>query len=467
LSQFPGALNTENGGINNLGISVGDYCLDAFGNQCHGYRRSANGVFTSIEPSGALDSFAANININGVIVGSYHAAPGPTGLHCFVFVPVPGTPTGFYTTIDVPSTVPGPFFGGFAIRCRGINDLGQIVGAYNAPDPTTGQIVRHGFLLSGNVVTGGVFTPGVFTPIDVPGAARTDPARINNLGQIVGRYMQGGVHHGFLFDGTTYTSIDFPAVPAAKETVAGGINNLGQIVGTYRDANDFLFGFIRTPNASQPPTYTQIVLPGPGQNVAPLLIKAGVGTFPFLDFTSWVGGINDRGQISGEYWGIENLQGLLSGVHVHGFVTAPKQDFEVTGSAVVSGALVSGAPGPISGAFEGDPIGEGSFTLTNLFVPRDIPFGLFVNCGRVPPPLTLVLTTNTGDQISVELLVTLCQTAFEPVPFTGVVSGFYRITGGTGRFGGTSGSGFVTGTFQFPGQFPATLTFTLEGSITR
>jgi hypothetical protein len=208
-----------------------------------------------------------------------------------------------------------------------------------------------------------------------------------------------------------------------------------------------------SPAPPPPEEFKQIVLPGPGQNVGAAV------DFQTLDFTSFVAGINDRGQISGEYWGIENLQGP-PGVHVHGFITAPRQDFEVTLSAVVSAS-------PITGTFEGGPIGEGNFTLGPVFVPRDIPFGLFVNCGRVPPPLTLVLTTNTGDQISVDLLVTLCQTAFEPVPFTGVITGLYRITGGMGRFAGASGSGFVTGTFVFPAQPPGTVTFTLEGSITR
>lgn len=440
-APFPGTMNTQNNGINNLGISVGEYCVDAEGGMCHAYRRSAQGVFTLIDPPGAIDSFnfANDINIKGVIVSPYRTAPGPTGVHCFVLN------AGVYTTIDVPANVPGPFLGGFGTRCRGINDQGQIVGGYRTPGPT-GQ-VHHGFLLSG----------GVWTPIDVPGAAHTDAVRINNLGQIVGSYVQNGVVHGFLFDGAIFTTIDFPA---AKETFADGINNKGQIVGVYRDANNYIFGFIRTPNTEQnlpgplpPATYTQIVLPGPGQNVGT------VQSVNDVDFTSGVGGINDRGQISGDYWGIDN--------HVHGFVTAPRQDFEVTGSAVIPSAN----PGFITGVFEGDPIGEGSFTLDVRGTPAaQIPWGLFVFCG-LGSQAPLVLTTSTGDQIFVDLLVTPCQTAFPPVPSTGVVSGIYRITSGTGRFGGASGSGFVTGTFEFPAvpspTTPGTLTVTLEGTISR
>ncbi len=203
--------------------------------------------------------------------------------------------------------------------------------------------------------------------------------------------------------------------------------------------------------------FTQIVLPGPGQKVDP-----AVGDFSTLDFSSFVAGINDLGQISGDYWGIENLLNPGSGIHVHGFITAPKQDFEVTLSALITS-------NPFTGTFEGDPI-SGTFTLGPVFVPREIPFGLFVNCGRAQPPLVLTENTGgvtTGNVIFVDLLVTVCQTAFEPVPFTGVISGLYRITGGTGRFAGASGSGFVRGTFVVPALTPGTLTVTLEGSITR
>ncbi len=234
---------------------------------------------------------------------------------------------------------------------------------------------------------------------------------------IVGRYVLNGANHGFLLDGGTFIPIDFPD---ARETIAGGINNKGQIVGTYRDADNFLFGFIRTADTSRnlngpasPPIYTQIVLPGPGQNT-------GGAPIDSLDFSSFVAAVNDRSQISGEYWGADS--------HVHGFVTAPKHDFEVTGTAPV-GVDQS----VITGVFEGDPLGEGTFTL-NVGAPSagGIPWGLFIFCGRFQP--TLVLTTTAGDQLSVDLLLTICQTAFPPMPFSGALSGFYRITAGLDGF---------------------------------
>src|SRR5438105_4780011 len=83
-----------------------------------------------------------------------------------------------FTTIDVPGA------GGTSTRAQGINDAGQIVGAFQSPP---GSI--HGFLDSG----------GSFTQIDVPGAPRTDASGINATAQIVGTFEDNAfIPHGFL-----------------------------------------------------------------------------------------------------------------------------------------------------------------------------------------------------------------------------------------------------------------------------
>ena len=67
----------------------------------------------------------------------------------------------------------------------GINNAGQIVGAYSDRSGT------HGFLLDVN---------GSYTTLDVPGAIATDPFGINDVGQIVGNYWYPvpEANHGFL-----------------------------------------------------------------------------------------------------------------------------------------------------------------------------------------------------------------------------------------------------------------------------
>lgn len=63
-----------------------------------------------------------------------------------------------------------------------MNDLGQVVGAYN--DSAGNQ---HGFLLSGRN----------FSTIDFPGTFFTEAVRVNEVRQIVGNYILAGPH-GFL-----------------------------------------------------------------------------------------------------------------------------------------------------------------------------------------------------------------------------------------------------------------------------
>src|SRR5256885_2104737 len=113
---------------------------------------------------------------------------------------------GTFTTIDVP--------GADGTSASGINERGQIVGAYFDPINKKGR----GFLLD----------DGNFTSIDFPGAAATIPDRINNRGQIIGGYSDSSRGHGFLLEDGVFTTIDVPGPP---NTSAQDINNRGQIVG--------------------------------------------------------------------------------------------------------------------------------------------------------------------------------------------------------------------------------------------
>ena len=116
--------------------------------------------------------------------------------------------------------------GSLRSRALGINNVGQIVGDFNDVDGT------HGFSLEG----------GIYTTIDFPGAANTSLFAINDLGQIVGSISSAGETplHGFLLDGGTFTAI---MVPDAIWTEVTGINNLGDAVGRFRDATG-LHGFL-------------------------------------------------------------------------------------------------------------------------------------------------------------------------------------------------------------------------------
>jgi hypothetical protein len=74
---------------------------------------------------------------------------------------------------------------------------------------------------------------------------------INNGGQMVGFYAVGPTAHGFLLSDGSYTTID---VPGATFTYLDSINNVGQLVGHYIDGSGMVHGFLATPVA-EPSTF--------------------------------------------------------------------------------------------------------------------------------------------------------------------------------------------------------------------
>jgi probable HAF family extracellular repeat protein len=245
-------------------------------------------------PNNAYSTVPLGINNAGQIVGYYSDAMGFT--HGFVYS------NGTYTTLDDP-------LGVGTTRALGINDFGQIVGSYGG---------RHGFLYSG----------GTYTTIDYPDAAAfsSNAADINNLGQIVGGQVGSGNASPFIYSGGTYTKVQIDNVASAPHGMndsvqivgeygaigtdrsrgflytggsaftdlngtAYGINNAGMIVGYQKDgSSSFDLGYLYYAG-----TYTPIVHP-----------SAINGTFAF--------GINDSGEIVGEY---------LSSSGPHGFLAIP------------------------------------------------------------------------------------------------------------------------------------------------
>jgi probable HAF family extracellular repeat protein len=84
-----------------------------------------NGVFSHIEPPGAIDSIALYINDRGQVVGWYDDALGNT--HSFLYY------RGVFTTIDPPDAL--------ASEISTIDNNGVIVGDYIGADG-----IDHGFI---------------------------------------------------------------------------------------------------------------------------------------------------------------------------------------------------------------------------------------------------------------------------------------------------------------------------------
>src|SRR4029079_4980272 len=97
-----------------------------------------------------------------------------------------------------------------------------------------------GFVMVNVDPAGGVIT---LYAVSVPGSAFTIPTRINDLGAIVGFYVDAnGNEHGFLFDNGSYTTIDVPGAIATEALAINGTHN-PTIVGNYLDASGNLHGF--------------------------------------------------------------------------------------------------------------------------------------------------------------------------------------------------------------------------------
>jgi probable HAF family extracellular repeat protein len=173
----------------------------------------SNGNFTHFRFPGSADTFANDMNKNGVIVGTFRGANGQGSfmVHNGVFHQV---------------TLPG--FPNAATSANGVNDLGDIVGVFTRNGSNVGFLLHQGKL----------------TIISFPGATNgTFPSSINNQGVIVGSYStleQRDGTHGFMWKNGAFTNIEFPSAVA---TFPVKISNNGDVVGTYIDSAQFEHGF--------------------------------------------------------------------------------------------------------------------------------------------------------------------------------------------------------------------------------
>jgi hypothetical protein len=99
---------------------------------------------------------------------------------------------------------------------RGI-DGSNIVGSYDDASGT------HGFLYNGTN----------WTTFDMPGASETCPSGIDGS-KIVGRYYDASGVHGFFYNGSRWTTLDMPGAPHYTDVY--GIDG-SNIVGNYEDVS--------------------------------------------------------------------------------------------------------------------------------------------------------------------------------------------------------------------------------------
>jgi uncharacterized membrane protein len=211
-SATPTALNDKGSMVGFLGEGSG-----TANPRTIGFYQQSQGTFASFNFPGAHDTFAHDINKNGLIVGSWDTQPGQIVSEQHAFK----VQNGVFKQV----TIPG--FPNASAVAEGVNDLGDIVGQFN------GNGGNFGFLLHN----------GKLTTISFPGAqGGTLPVSINNAGVVVGTYLlfSDDIPHGFIWKNGNFTNLTAPGGASATPTK---INNNGDIVGSFVDANGIQHGF--------------------------------------------------------------------------------------------------------------------------------------------------------------------------------------------------------------------------------
>jgi hypothetical protein len=259
--------------MNSSGVVIG-YIQDS--NQYPGYFEESGGTYTQLNlmpPNfGVLDDPIA-INDSGEVLGSYLNTVG-YGYHLpFIY------DGENYTIIRDPSAYNAPptfdpadqsFYA--STYAYDLNNSDEVVGLYLTKS-ASGRAVEHGFLYNGSYQT-------LDDPLEGPNG-QTELLRINNAGQIIGRF-QTSVNSAdtyFLYSGSTYVTISDPlASKQSGSTFVNGMNDAGTVVGSYV-VNGISHGFVFDNGI-----YTTVDNPAG-------VLKGGHGTV--------ITGINDAGDLVG------------------------------------------------------------------------------------------------------------------------------------------------------------------------
>ena len=261
MIEVPDSTSTTPTSITPGGVITGWYS-DTIGNP-HGFIRALDGSITSFDAPpdayilGSIYIFGGpppSINPTGAIAGTY-VAPG------FVEHGFLRTPDGSFTTIDYP--------GAFFTEALAINPGGVIAGDFcnkvtcfqgyvRSPDGTFTVIdskagiptaINPAGAITGFVLTGSggyLRTPdGSFTVFNPPGSIYTSPFAINSVGTITGYYCDAMGCHGFVHASDGVIAAFDP--PGSTFTYGVAINPSGVITGAFVDTSGVAHGFVRTP----------------------------------------------------------------------------------------------------------------------------------------------------------------------------------------------------------------------------
>ncbi len=275
---------------------------------------------TSYSTLSGLPAGASNVNARAVsgsnIVGTYDSSDS-SGSHQHGFFYNGSS----YTTLDDPSSGGTITILGYTIDVHGTIARGvsgsNVVGSYSTAD---GQSVHaHGFLYNGSS----------YVTLDYPLAGVRDTVATGISGSnIVGYYTNSSGTHGFLYNGSSYVTLDDPAASHngvnTNGTIVSGISG-SKIVGVYSNSSNLDVGFIADLSAA-----------GTGQNRT-VLVSGGVGTVSGAQLT--FDNVTTTGSVTSDYLDASSLDQL--------------QQFVGTNLAFDAGGILQAWDLSFSGTFSG------------------------------------------------------------------------------------------------------------------
>jgi PEP-CTERM motif len=225
--NFPGSVQTQVTGINNIGTTVGFWSNQnnaSLVNNNFGFVDIAN-TFRNVNNPATGTGPAINqllgVNNSNVAVGFYVDGAGATHGYTYDIAAMTFSPN-----LDDPHGIG-------ATTAAAINNSGVIAGFY-----LDSMGISHGFIDNG----------GTFSTIDPTGSMSTMLLGLNDNGLAVGTYIDAmNVMHGLLYNlnNNTFQNIDDPN--GIGTTTINGINDLNQLVGFYVNGNDNTIGLLANP----------------------------------------------------------------------------------------------------------------------------------------------------------------------------------------------------------------------------
>jgi len=225
--NFPGSVQTQVTGLNNIGTTVGFWSNTNMGvgmDSNFGFV-DIGGSFTNVNNPGTATTPPVfnqllGVNDSNVAVGFYTDAAGVT--HGYTY----NIASKAFSDINDPNTTVNT-------TTAAINNAGVIAGFFTDAAGNTDGFIDNG---------------GMFTTLDVPGAMDTSLLGLNNLGEAVGFDIDAaGNMHGIVCNVTDLACQQIDDPNGIDTTTFNGVNDLGQIVGFYVNGNGNTIGLLADP----------------------------------------------------------------------------------------------------------------------------------------------------------------------------------------------------------------------------